>query len=50
MGMWAAIIILAPLGIFLTYKATMDSTLFNIDAYKQVFRKLFTRKKTLSRG
>ncbi|HCN82798.1 MAG TPA: permease [Sphingobacteriaceae bacterium] len=45
LGMWSAIIILAPVGIFLTYKATVDSTLFNIDQYKQLIQKLFTKKK-----
>ena len=45
LGMWSAIIILTPVGIFLTYKATVDSTLFNVDYYKQVIQKLFVKKK-----
>jgi lipopolysaccharide export system permease protein len=44
-GMWTAIVVLTPVGIFLTYKATADSTLFNIDYYKQLIQKLFVRKK-----
>lgn len=44
-GMWMAIIVLTPLGIFLTYKATVDSALFDIDYYKQVILGLFKRKK-----
>jgi lipopolysaccharide export system permease protein len=44
-GMWTAIIILTPLGIFLTYKATVDSALFDIDSYKQLIVRLFKRKK-----
>lgn len=44
-GMWMAIIVLTPLGIFLTYKATVDSALFDVDYYKQVFLGLFKRKK-----
>ena len=44
-GMWMAVIILTPLGIFLTYKATVDSALFDIDYYKQLFLNLFKRKK-----
>lgn len=47
-GMWMAVIILTPLGIFLTYKATVDSAIFDIDYYKQivvnVFKKLFKKK------
>ena len=44
-GMWMAIIVLTPLGIFLTYKATVDSALFDVDYYKQLFLGLFKRKK-----
>ncbi len=44
-GMWIAIIVLAPLGVFLTYKATVDSALFDVDYYKQAFLRLFKRKK-----
>ncbi|RZK60283.1 MAG: LptF/LptG family permease, partial [Pedobacter sp.] len=44
-GMWTAIIILTPLGVFLTYKATVDSALFDIDYYKQLIVGLFKRKK-----
>ena len=36
-GMWLAIIGLAPVGVFLTYKAMHDSQLFNKDAYVRVF-------------
>jgi len=44
-GMWMAIIVLTPLGIFLTYKATVDSALFDIDYYKQLLLSIFKRKK-----
>ncbi|MGO8609109.1 LptF/LptG family permease, partial [Rhizobium johnstonii] len=36
-GMWLAIIILSPLGAFLTYKATVDSALFDVNYFKQLF-------------
>ncbi len=42
-GMWIAIFVLAPLGAFLTYKATSDSSLFDIDYYKLAFQKFFAR-------
>ena len=42
-GMWVAIFILAPLGIFLTYKATSDSVLFDIDYYKQLGKKFLAK-------
>lgn len=44
-GMWLPVLILTPLGIFLTYKATVDSALFDIDYYKQFFLKMFAKKK-----
>lgn len=47
-GMWIASSILIPLGIFLTYKAAMDSVILNIDSYfvflkraKEAIRKRF---------
>lgn len=39
-GMWLSTIILAPVGIFLTYKSNQDSTVFNIDAYKNFFQRI----------
>lgn len=44
LGMWAAIIILTPVGLFLTYKATIDSALFDVDLYKNLFKKIFRKK------
>lgn len=42
-GMWMPYFILGPIGLFLTYKATTDSALFRIQAYKNFFKKLFFR-------
>jgi lipopolysaccharide export system permease protein len=39
-GMWAASYILLPIGIFLTYKATTDSVIMNIDTYLLFFKKI----------
>jgi lipopolysaccharide export system permease protein len=44
LGMWIAIICLSPLGIFLTYKASVDSVLFDIEIYKRWFKRLFSKK------
>ena len=38
--MWASSYILLPVGIFLTYKASTDSMIMNIDTYLQFFRKI----------
>lgn len=43
-GMWLSPIILTPIGIFLTYKATTDSDLFRIEVYKKFFARIFSRK------
>ena len=40
-GMWAASYILLPIGIYLTYKATTDSVIMNIDTYFSFFRKIW---------
>ncbi len=50
LGMWTSIIVLAPLGIFLTYKAATDSALFDVDFYKmRVQNVLIKVKKILPR-
>jgi lipopolysaccharide export system permease protein len=38
--MWASSYILLPIGIFLTYKASTDSVIMNIDTYLAFFRKI----------
>lgn len=37
-GMWSSVMILTPLGLFLTYKANNDSVVFNMDLYTNFFR------------
>jgi lipopolysaccharide export system permease protein len=44
LGMWIAIIILTPIGLFLSYKAATDSAIFDADSYKRVINKIFKRK------
>lgn len=39
-GMWLSSAILLPLGVFFTYKAVKDSAVFDMDAYKNVIRRL----------
>jgi lipopolysaccharide export system permease protein len=46
-GMWLAVIVLTPVGIFLTYKAMHDSQLFNKELYTRAFKKIknmFTKR------
>jgi len=43
-GMWMASAILLPIGMFLTYKATTDSALFDYDTYSKIWRKVFPWK------
>ena len=44
-GMWISSFILLPISVFLTYKATHDSNLFNTDWYYNHFKKLLDRLK-----
>jgi len=46
-GMWTSPFILLALGIFLTYKATTDSVILNIDTYLTFFKKYFRFIKNL---
>lgn len=39
-GMWASSYILLPVGIFLTYKASTDSVIMNINTYLAFFKKI----------
>ena len=40
-GKGISTMVLAPLAVFFTYKANNDSTVFNIDAYRQLFMRAF---------
>jgi len=47
-GMWLAVIVLVPVGAFLTYKAMHDSQLFNKEFYYRFFsgaKSLFKKNK-----
>jgi len=39
-GMWASTYILLPIGLFLTYKASTDSVILNINTYLAFFKKI----------
>ena len=43
-GMWLSTFFLLPIGIFLIYKATHDSMIFDTETYKSFFRRIFRRK------
>lgn len=43
-GIWLSSMVLLPLGVFFTYKAVGDSAVFNIDAYKEFFRRITGRE------
>jgi lipopolysaccharide export system permease protein len=40
--MWLSIIVLVPVGVFITYKAMHDSQLFNKEFYTRVYRSINT--------
>jgi lipopolysaccharide export system permease protein len=39
LGMWLSVIVLIPIGVFLTYKAMHDSQLFSKEFYNRVFKR-----------
>ena len=45
-GMWLSSAVLLPLGVFFTHKAMHDSALFNLDAYRNLYRRLLGIKDT----
>jgi lipopolysaccharide export system permease protein len=49
-GMWTSSFIIVPLGVFLTYKASTDSVIMNIETYFGFFKKIgaFLKKKRAS--
>jgi len=48
-GMWISSIILLPMGIFLTYKATTDSVIMNTETYYNIYKKISGSLKRLTR-
>ena len=42
-GMWMSTVMLLPLGLFFTYKATTDSAMFNFSAYTSFIVKIFKK-------
>jgi lipopolysaccharide export system permease protein len=52
-GMWISSVILLPLGIFLTYKATTDSAIFDRDGYIKIFNRIlgtFKKKSAINQA
>ncbi|KAA9039157.1 YjgP/YjgQ family permease [Ginsengibacter hankyongi] len=47
-GMWLPVIILTPVGFFLTYKAMHDSQLFNKEFYYRLIKNIKSRKRKFS--
>lgn len=47
-GMWIATAVTLPLGIFLTAKATSDSSIFDIESYLAPFRKILKRGENIA--
>ncbi len=41
LGMWFSTLVLAPIAYYLTIKSNNDSVVFNIDTYRNFFRKVF---------
>lgn len=48
LGVWLSSLLMFPIGLFLTFKATSDSSLLDGESWKKMFQKLFHRKSTAS--
>ncbi len=46
LGMFASTIVLFPIGLFLTYKATTDSSLMDTETYTKIFKRLVSQVKS----
>ena len=44
LGVWISSLVLMPIGLFLTFKATTDAALFDADSWKKFFQKRFGNK------
>lgn len=49
-GMWTSSFLIIPLGIFLTYKASTDSVIMNIETYFSFFKRIGARLKAKREG
>ena len=47
LGVWLSSLVLLPVGLFFTFKATTDAALFDGDSWKKALQKLFKRHKTI---
>ena len=45
-GVWLSSIVMAPVGLFLTFKATTNAALFDGDSWKKFFQRLFKKKQS----
>ena len=44
LGVWLSSLVLLPVGLFFTFKATTDAALFDGDSWKKFFKKLFSKQ------
>ena len=45
LGVWLSSLVLMPVGLFFTFKATTDAALFDGDSWKKFFKRLFQKKR-----
>lgn len=45
LGIWLSSLVLMPIGLFFTFKATTDAALFDADSWKKAFQKLFSKRR-----
>ena len=45
LGVWLSSLVLLPVGLFFTFKATTDASIFDGDSWKKFFQRLFRKKR-----
>ena len=45
LGVWLSSLVLLPVGLFFTFKATTDASVFDGDSWKKAFQRLFRKKR-----
>ena len=45
LGVWLSSLVLLPIGLFFTFKATTDAALFDSDSWKKFFQRVFKKRK-----
>jgi Hypothetical protein len=49
-GLWLSTLVVLPIGLFLTFKATTDAQLMDTESWKKFFKRFNLKKRNISYG